>query len=114
MSVISRASPTLPRPSFAPLASGINDRGDSLHCPLRAPVHQAVQEAALEELFAKKVQAIWTTLEFTLNPYKESKEVFVLGSVEEVTVRGPSTRVTVLSLFLAHLRVEPVPTGVDR
>ena len=47
---------------------------------------QAVQESALEELFAKKVQAIWTHLEFTLNPYKESKDVFVLGSVEEVTV----------------------------
>ncbi len=49
---------------------------------------QAVQESALEELFAKKVQAIWTGLEFTLNPYKESKDVFVLGSVEEVTVRS--------------------------
>jgi hypothetical protein len=49
---------------------------------------QAVQEAALEELFTKKVQLIWATLEFTLNSYKESKDVFILGSVEDVTVRS--------------------------
>ena len=61
---------------------------------------QAVQEAALEELFAKKVQAIWTTLEFTLNPYKESKEVFVLGSVEEVTVRSYPLHPLVLLLHM--------------
>jgi dynein heavy chain len=45
---------------------------------------KAVQEAALEDLFAKKVTSVWTGLEFTLNPYKDSKEVFVLGAVDEV------------------------------
>jgi len=45
---------------------------------------KAVQESALEDLFAKKVSSIWTGMEFTLNSYKESKEVFVLAGVDEV------------------------------
>ncbi len=54
---------------------------------IAAVATQAVQEAALEELFSKKVQSVWVDLEFNLNSYKESKEVFILGSVEDVTVR---------------------------
>ena len=45
---------------------------------------KAVQEAALDELFAKKVTSVWTTMEFQLQSYKDSKEVFVLIGVDEV------------------------------
>ena len=45
---------------------------------------KAVQESALLELFNKKVTSVWTSLDFTVNSYKESKEVFILGAVDEV------------------------------
>ncbi len=38
---------------------------------------KAVQESALDELFRKKVDSVWTALEFTVNPYKDSKDVSI-------------------------------------
>jgi hypothetical protein len=44
-----------------------------------------LQELALEELLAK-VQARWGDVEFTVISYKEQKDVFILGGIEEIQV----------------------------
>jgi dynein heavy chain len=48
---------------------------------------EATQEMALEELLAK-VSNKWTDLEFNVMPYKESKDVFILGAIEDIQVRA--------------------------
>lgn len=40
---------------------------------------------ALEELLAK-VQARWSDVEFTVLSYKDMKDVYILGSIEEIQV----------------------------
>lgn len=49
---------------------------------------EATQEMALEELLAK-VSNKWVDLEFNVIPYKESKDVFILGGIEDIQVRVP-------------------------
>ncbi|RYY36796.1 hypothetical protein EON62_01520, partial [archaeon] len=71
---------------------------------------KAVSELALEELFAKKVTTVWAALEFVVNPYKESKEVFVLGSVEDITTALDDSLVTINTIlgsrYCAHIRTD--------
>ncbi|OQR87505.1 dynein heavy chain 6, axonemal [Thraustotheca clavata] len=43
----------------------------------------AQQEAVLESMLQKVIK-VWQTLELEVKPYKESKDVFVLGAVDEV------------------------------
>ena len=43
----------------------------------------ATQEHVLEEMLGK-VEAAWKHLEFIVNPYKEFKDVFILGGVDDV------------------------------
>lgn len=45
-----------------------------------------MQELALEELLSK-VQARWGTVEFTVVQYKEMKDVFILGGIEDIQAR---------------------------
>ena len=47
---------------------------------------EATQELALEELLAK-VHNKWGDVEFVVMPYKEVKDTFILGGIEEVQVR---------------------------
>eukprot|EP00878_Enallax_costatus_P024947 GHUV01026655.1.p1 GENE.GHUV01026655.1~~GHUV01026655.1.p1 ORF type:complete len:285 (+),score=109.46 GHUV01026655.1:1668-2522(+) len=47
---------------------------------------EATQEAALEELLAK-VTSKWAAIEFSVVPYKDSKDVFILGAIDEIQVR---------------------------
>ena len=47
---------------------------------------EATQELALEELLAK-VHSKWGDVEFVVMPYKEVKDTFILGGIEEVQVR---------------------------
>jgi hypothetical protein len=47
---------------------------------------EATQEAALEDLLAKVVTK-WATIELAVVPYKDSKDVYILGSIENVQVR---------------------------
>jgi hypothetical protein len=47
---------------------------------------EATQEAALEELLAK-VTTKWAGIEFTVIPYKDSKDVYILGAIDEIQVR---------------------------
>lgn len=46
---------------------------------------EATQEASLEELLAKVV-AKWATVELSVIPYKDSKDVYILGSIDNIQV----------------------------
>lgn len=46
---------------------------------------EATQEASLEDLLAKVV-AKWATMELTVIPYKDSKDVYILGSLDNIQV----------------------------
>lgn len=67
-----------------------------------------LQEAALDELLAKKVSSVWTGLEFIVNSYKDSKEVFILGSVEEIIAALDESLVTINTIlgsrYCGHIR----------
>ncbi|KAJ0412743.1 hypothetical protein ATCC90586_002373 [Pythium insidiosum] len=58
----------------------------------------AQQEAVLEDML-RKVTDVWATTEFEVKPYKESKDVFVLGSVEDVTVKLDDSIVTISTIM---------------
>ena len=70
---------------------------------------EATQEAALEQLL-HKVQSKWATIEFTLNPYKDSKDVFILGAVDEVIVALEDSMVTMTTItasrYVGGIRAE--------
>lgn len=52
---------------------------------------EATQELALEELLAK-VQSKWVDIDFVILPYKEVKDCYILGGIEDVQVGpGPHT-----------------------
>eukprot|EP00955_Chlamydomonas_euryale_P048200 353894-Chlamydomonas_euryale.AAC.1 len=49
---------------------------------------EATQELALEELLAR-ITSKWADIEFAALPYKEQKDVCILGGIEDVQVGGP-------------------------
>jgi dynein heavy chain len=63
---------------------------------------KAVQEAALLELFEKKVTTVWAALEFDLKSYKESKEVFILGGVDDVYAALDESLVTINTILASR------------
>jgi len=71
---------------------------------------KAVSELGLEELFAKKVTSVWAALEFTVNPYKDSKEVFILGSLDDIVTALDDSLVTINTIlgsrYCSHIRTE--------
>ncbi|GBG58665.1 hypothetical protein CBR_g66 [Chara braunii] len=58
---------------------------------------EATQEGALEELL-RKVQTKWADIEFTVKLYKESKDVYILGSVEDVIMALEDSMVTMSTI----------------
>lgn len=46
---------------------------------------EATQEAALEDLLAKVV-AKWAGIDLSVVPYKDSKDVYILGSIDNIQV----------------------------
>ena len=73
---------------------------------------EATQEAGLEAQL-NKVQTVWASADFILNPYKESKDIFTLAGLDEIYVQLDDSMVimqTILaSRFVAGIR-EEVPT----
>ena len=71
---------------------------------------EAVQEGALDELFENKVKAVWRKSEFIVNSFKESKEVFILGSVEEIMTNLDDSLVTLNTIlgsrYCGHIRLD--------
>ena len=70
---------------------------------------EATQEATLEGML-HKVQNKWNSIEFTLNPYKESKDVFILGAVDEVILALEDSMVQMTTItasrYVAGIRTE--------
>jgi dynein heavy chain len=70
---------------------------------------EATQELALEELLAK-VHSKWSDVEFGVLPYKEVKDTFILGGIEEVQVALEDSMVTMSTIlasrFVAGIRGE--------
>ena len=73
---------------------------------------EATQEAALEEMLAK-VQSKWTATEFSVMSYKESKDVFILGGIEEVQVVLEDSMVT-MSTILSSRFVGGIRNEVEK
>jgi dynein heavy chain len=71
----------------------------------------ATQEAVLEEMLAK-VENAWKTLEFGLNMYKEQKDVFILGGVDDVMAVLEETQVAVQTILGSRF-VGPMQKKVD-
>ncbi|RKP20476.1 dynein heavy chain 6, axonemal, partial [Rozella allomycis CSF55] len=58
---------------------------------------QASSEAALEEMLSK-VQKTWGELEFTVLPYRDYKDVFILGGVDEIGAQLEDSQVIVATI----------------
>lgn len=46
---------------------------------------EATQEAALEELLAK-VTTKWASIDFNIIPYKDSKDILIMGPLDDIQV----------------------------
>ncbi|KAF5835818.1 dynein heavy chain, N-terminal region 2-domain-containing protein [Dunaliella salina] len=70
---------------------------------------EATQEMALEELLGK-VQARWNDVEFNVIQYKDMKDVFMLGSIEEIQTALEDSMVTMSAImssrFVSGIRAE--------
>ena len=71
----------------------------------------ATQENVLEEMLAK-VENAWKPLEFIVNTYKESKDVFILGGVDDVMAVLEETQVLVQTILGSRF-VGPMQKRVD-
>lgn len=71
---------------------------------------KAVQEAALVELLDKVIN-IWQDCDFILAPYKDQKDVVILGSLEEIIANVDESLVTINTINSSRF-VEPIK-GID-
>ena len=71
----------------------------------------ATQENVLEEMLAK-VENAWRDNEFVVNSYKESKDVFILGGVDDVMAILEETQVLVQTILGSRF-VGPMQKRVD-
>ncbi|KAJ3083598.1 Dynein heavy chain 6, axonemal, partial [Rhizoclosmatium hyalinum] len=73
---------------------------------------QASSEAALEEMLSKVVK-IWSDTEFIVLPYRESKDVFILGAIDDIQTALEDSQVTI-STIKASRFVGPIKVEVER
>lgn len=59
---------------------------------------EASQEALLEDLLAKVVQR-WLSIEFTVVQYKEIKDTYIMGPLEDVTSALEDSMVTMSTIL---------------
>lgn len=64
---------------------------------------EASQEAALEDLL-DRISSKWNSIDLTVVPFKDVKDTFILGSVEDVTAALEDSMVT-MSTILASRQV---------
>lgn len=72
---------------------------------------QASSEASLE-LLLKKVEDNWKELEFITLPYRDSKDIFILGSLEEVQQILDDSFINI-NTILSSRHVGPIKARVD-
>ncbi|KAJ3023365.1 Dynein heavy chain 6, axonemal [Thoreauomyces humboldtii] len=73
---------------------------------------QAGSESALEEMLGKVVKT-WSEAEFVVAAYRDAKDVFILGSVEDVQTLLEDSQVTVATIKGSRF-IGPIRTEVDR
>lgn len=71
----------------------------------------ASSEAGLEAML-KKVEDAWKSLDFNVLPHKEAKDVFVLGSLEEVQTALDDSNISIQTIA-ASRHVAPIKPRVD-
>ena len=62
---------------------------------------EASQEAALEDLL-DRISSKWNSIDFTVAPFKDVKDTFILGSVEDVTAALEDSMVTMSSILASR------------
>ncbi|KAJ3216110.1 Dynein heavy chain 6, axonemal [Dinochytrium kinnereticum] len=73
---------------------------------------QAGSEAALEEMLQKVVK-IWSEAEFIVASYRDSKDVFILGSVEDIQTLLEDSQVTIATIKGSRF-IGPIKAEVER
>ncbi|KAJ3052746.1 Dynein heavy chain 6, axonemal [Rhizophlyctis rosea] len=73
---------------------------------------QAGSEAALEEMLGKVVKN-WNEAEFIVAPYRDAKDVFILGAVEDIQTLLEDSQVTVATIKGSRF-IGPIKQEVDR
>ncbi|XP_023013028.2 dynein heavy chain at 16F isoform X2 [Leptinotarsa decemlineata] len=72
---------------------------------------QASSESSLEALL-KKVEEAWKTLEFIVIPHKDSKDVFILGTLEDVQAVLDESNININTIASSR-HVGPIKSKVD-
>lgn len=74
---------------------------------------EATQEASLEDLLAKVV-AKWANIELTVIPYKDSKDVYILGAIDNVQVSCEKAQLCLMHAALtAHAHTMTPAWGAE-
>lgn len=73
---------------------------------------QAGSEASLEEMLSKVVKN-WNEAEFIVTPYRDNKDVFILGSVEDIQTLLEDSQVTVATIKGSRF-IGPIKSEVER
>ncbi|KAI9190457.1 hypothetical protein H9P43_001891 [Blastocladiella emersonii ATCC 22665] len=73
---------------------------------------QAASEAALEEMLQKIVRT-WADTEFIVLPYRDNKDVFILGGVEDIQTLLEDSQVT-LATIKASRYIGPINSDVEK
>lgn len=73
---------------------------------------QASSEASLEEMLSKVVKC-WSEAEFIVTPYRDSKDVFIIGSVEDIQTLLEDSQVTVATIRSSRF-LGPIKSEVER
>ncbi|KAL7297685.1 hypothetical protein TKK_0009351 [Trichogramma kaykai] len=71
----------------------------------------ASSEAGLEAMLAK-IEETWKIIEFVVNSHKDAKDIFVLGSLEEVQTALDDSNITIQTIA-ASRHVAPIKPRVD-
>ncbi|KAI8909816.1 dynein heavy chain and region D6 of dynein motor-domain-containing protein [Gorgonomyces haynaldii] len=73
---------------------------------------QAGSEASLEEMLSKVVKA-WNEAEFIVTPYRDNKDVFILGTVEDIQTLLEDSQVTIATIRSSRF-IGPIKSEVER
>jgi dynein heavy chain len=73
---------------------------------------QASSEAALEEMLQKVVR-VWSDTEFIILPYRDNKDVFILGGVEDIQALLEDSQVT-LATIKSSRYIGPIKSEVEK
>ena len=73
---------------------------------------QASSEATLEEMLSKVARA-WSETEFIVLPYRDYKDVFILGGIEDIQTQLEDSQVTIATIKASRF-IGPIKNDVER